>query len=571
MTAYSTYTVVTTFQPGVEYVVTAAEYLDLLEQGVIFSATPGGVLPDEDRFAYIFSETPVQFDGDAAITGGLEVDNDINVGDGSTASVINMLSSYDGGQDISANTAKFDSTSRINFYMYQQAYNNSYGEPLRFHLRKRDAKSMITWKGPTSFTDWETDPNNANNLIGGDPVGNDRNWAWLGAHYEANDHNSIHGHISFETPDAANGYLQTRLEFMIFDTRNNPPTFGLDTTLIAVNQACLVQKCSGTQAFRLSGASGTQRGIEFTREVWGAQRLWKVLSNDTTLSTNGNNTGGDFEIRRYDDSNNNVDIPFTISRSSGYVKLVNRLGINLGSATPQYALEIEHASGSAPAARFRTTVTGATNLQPVVSAEIKDTQNRVYGALRTGETNNFWAVMGDGKVEWGSGSAGRDTNIYRSASGLLKTDADMHIGDQLGVGLAPTTGMLHVGGDGTKQQLYLAPSATGTATLPVIQVNLPTDTTKRALSVLVVGDSLPRYQIDGNGKTWWGDGTNRDTNLYRNAANVLKTDDKLITAIGLGVGNSASGSSLGTVVKKMEVFDASGSSLGYVPIYDAIT
>lgn len=69
----------------------------------------------------------------------------------------------------------------------------------------------------------------------------------------------------------------------------------------------------------------------------------------------------------------------------------------------------------------------------------------------------------------------------------------------------------------------------------------------------------------GSGAADW------DTNLYRRAANQLKTDDKLLAALGIGVGNSAAGSTPGTVVKKMEVFDASGSSLGFVPIYDAIT
>ncbi|MFN3650087.1 MAG: hypothetical protein ACK47B_10955 [Armatimonadota bacterium] len=40
---------------------------------------------------------------------------------------------------------------------------------------------------------------------------------------------------------------------------------------------------------------------------------------------------------------------------------------------------------------------------------------------------------------------------------------------------------------------------------------------------------------------------------------------------GIGVGNSAAATTLGTLTKKMEVFDAAGSSLGFVPIYDAIT
>lgn len=39
----------------------------------------------------------------------------------------------------------------------------------------------------------------------------------------------------------------------------------------------------------------------------------------------------------------------------------------------------------------------------------------------------------------------------------------------------------------------------------------------------------------------------------------------------IGVGNSQGGSTLGTVIGKYEIFDASGASLGFVPRYDAIT
>ena len=47
---------------------------------------------------------------------------------------------------------------------------------------------------------------------------------------------------------------------------------------------------------------------------------------------------------------------------------------------------------------------------------------------------------------------------------------------------------------------------------------------------------------------------------------------KLITHGGLGVGNSATVTgSMPTPTRKMEVFDAAGASLGYVPIYPTIT
>jgi hypothetical protein len=66
-------------------------------------------------------------------------------------------------------------------------------------------------------------------------------------------------------------------------------------------------------------------------------------------------------------------------------------------------------------------------------------------------------------------------------------------------------------------------------------------------------------------------GSASDVSLYRLSATALKTPQKLITGAGLGVGNSAAATTLGAVVKKMEVFDATGASLGFIPIYDAIT
>ncbi len=75
-----------------------------------------------------------------------------------------------------------------------------------------------------------------------------------------------------------------------------------------------------------------------------------------------------------------------------------------------------------------------------------------------------------------------------------------------------------------------------------------------------------------SGKLFWGDpDLEFDTTLERASAGILKATGKLTATAGLGVGNSASGSTLGTVVKKMEVFDAAGSSLGFVAIYNSIT
>lgn len=63
------------------------------------------------------------------------------------------------------------------------------------------------------------------------------------------------------------------------------------------------------------------------------------------------------------------------------------------------------------------------------------------------------------------------------------------------------------------------------------------DGTRALLSGRLNGDVNNRYQIAPDGQVSWGDGTAAlDTNLYRSAANTLKTDDSLIVASGLTVG-----------------------------------
>jgi hypothetical protein len=60
---------------------------------------------------------------------------------------------------------------------------------------------------------------------------------------------------------------------------------------------------------------------------------------------------------------------------------------------------------------------------------------------------------------------------------------------------------------------------------------------------------------------------------FRNA-NVEKAfvdKDGGLRAASIGVGNSAGGTTPGSCIKKIEVFDAAGVSLGFIPVYDAIT
>lgn len=57
-----------------------------------------------------------------------------------------------------------------------------------------------------------------------------------------------------------------------------------------------------------------------------------------------------------------------------------------------------------------------------------------------------------------------------------------------------------------------------------------------AAEVATINDTDPRLRIDAGGKLTWGSGTAAgDTTLYRQDANILKTDDALVAAGGLTV------------------------------------
>lgn len=58
--------------------------------------------------------------------------------------------------------------------------------------------------------------------------------------------------------------------------------------------------------------------------------------------------------------------------------------------------------------------------------------------------------------------------------------------------------------------------------------------------------------------------------MYRSGPAQIKTNGKLIAAGGIGVGNSVPATSPGSVVRKIEVFSATGASLGWIPVYNSI-
>jgi len=99
-------------------------------------------------------------------------------------------------------------------------------------------------------------------------------------------------------------------------------------------------------------------------------------------------------------------------------------------------------------------------------------------------------IMADGTIQWSGVGLAWDTNLYRAAANVLRTDDEFQAATIYGIGA----------------------------------------TNAVALGAIMNGDSWPRFWIKTQGLHEWGGGSGApDTNLYRDSADVLKTDDDLHT------------------------------------------
>lgn len=88
------------------------------------------------------------------------------------------------------------------------------------------------------------------------------------------------------------------------------------------------------------------------------------------------------------------------------------------------------------------TISGTISGNPTVSGTLNTTGNIlsttsvVNPSLSTtvsGDTFDRFRLLSDGSMAWGSGSAARDTNLFRSAADTLRTDDNFIVGDDLSV------------------------------------------------------------------------------------------------------------------------------------------
>jgi hypothetical protein len=108
----------------------------------------------------------------------------------------------------------------------------------------------------------------------------------------------------------------------------------------------------------------------------------------------------------------------------------------------------------------------------------------IYSAKVTGDAQNRFTVGADGKTSWGPGNAGQDTNLYRSATGTLKTDSLLVVGGTLTLGSGAVTvsnanGNLLPSGFGSQTAKFFMAAPNGANGNPtfraIVQSDLPSN------------------------------------------------------------------------------------------------
>jgi hypothetical protein len=168
-------------------------------------------------------------------------------------------------------------------------------------------------------------------------------------------------------------------------------------------------------------------------------------------------------------------------------------------------------------------VAGDTNLYRVGAATLKtDSTFCVAGQMYTGHSG------GNGGIFFGSA---QDTNLYRKAASQLKTDGNFYAGggivasDGLAGQITMAGGYVYWGSasDSYIQRVFAA----GLLTNSWLISQRPT-TSDVSFSTQIAADAYAEFRIDVSGKMYWGPGNVAlDTNLYRSAAGLLRTDGSL--------------------------------------------
>lgn len=121
------------------------------------------------------------------------------------------------------------------------------------------------------------------------------------------------------------------------------------------------------------------------------------------------------------------DSHFQVSTDVGGVyvnKTTGRMGIGVSGTDMTGKL---HVIRETTGAGISVTSTNTTNAQALFSGTAADAATRIVSGTVTGDTTTRIVFTAGAVIEFGPGNAARDTNLYRSAANVLKTDDSLHV------------------------------------------------------------------------------------------------------------------------------------------------
>jgi hypothetical protein len=133
--------------------------------------------------------------------------------------------------------------------------------------------------------------------------------------------------------------------------------------------------------------------------------------------------------------------PARLRQTNGVLSITPNLG-GAGTVTVDGTLSMSNLSLSGT-----LDVAGVTSLTNQINVTRAAADNDAFLTKVTGDTFNRFLIEADGGMFWGSGSAARDVNLYRSSSTTLRTD-DAFAADSLSATLSVNAGNGNFNADG---------------------------------------------------------------------------------------------------------------------------
>lgn len=282
------------------------------------------------------------------------------------------------------------------------------------------------------------------------------------------------------------------------------------------NPSAATQRTIGLISFATTGDSSLP-------SVYAAGVEGRVISNATGANTVPTSYGLNFSVENRssgimtDARGVNVAVgnystgTGTITNAYGVYVDVNQTGAGSGAITTGHGIYIRDVNAGTSWGVYQVGTNDFNYFGGYVGLGVNVTGN-IVSRLTLGA-----ATDAAGGITWGT-----DTNLYRSAAGILRTDGSLQV--------AGTGNSYFVGGTIAFGQTTASAKLDATAsTVPTLRLRQA-----GANNYFEIFNSTVQVAIDNTYKLVWSG----DTNLYRSAADTLKTDDNLIVAAAGTAANS---------------------------------